>query len=480
MSNPAIKRLFRREAVAAARLTHSNIVSVFDTGEHNGAPFIVMEYLGGGSLRDRLSTGALPPEVVAQIGADACAALGHAHKMGIVHGNIRPENVLFTEAGHLKVSDFAIAKASLADPALTDPAGTYSSSHYAAPELAGGAEPDIRADLYSVGVILYESLLGMTPVAAARAAAGGVASEGRSPTPGPKDLRPETPEDLDLAIIGALQLNPTGRYQTARALERTLRPLAGGRPAAVPATQAPRRVKATPPPDTSDGRTQLSDISPPPAQPAPLPAAPPPDEERSVARSGESFLRTEGRWLIPTVLVIAAAAGIVLSIPSVRTGISNVVGPQTQQQQRRLEVSRAMAYDPPPGDGEETTRRLGLAVDGDRQTSWATSSYSRADLGGLKDGVGIYFDLGDPEELSGIKVTSVAGGWQGTVRYSDNGERWSDPGSSITAGAEQTFKTSGSHRYWMIWITKLVVTPGEGSGSNAFSVAIREIEPLAG
>ena len=477
--------MFRREAVAAARLTHSNIVSVFDTGEHDGAPFIVMEYLGGGSVRDRLDAGPLAVEEVARLGADACAALAHAHKVGIIHGNMRPENVLYTEGGHLKVSDFAIAKATLANPRLTDPEGTFSSSAYSAPELAQGGQPDARSDLYALGVILYEALTGRTPIEAARAAQATVPEGERAPTPAPRDLRPDVPEDLDLAIIGCLQKNPEGRFQNARALERTLRPLAGGPVVPAPPTApVPPRAKVARQPRSDAGATRLT--SAPPAAAPPAPAAPPPEfaEERRVPAhraKGDSFLRTEGRWLLPTVLVIAAAAALVFSIPSLRTGIGNVVAPLQQQEEQAepLKISRALAYDPPPGDGEETSRRLGQAVDGNPQTSWATSSYSRAKFGGLKDGVGIYFDLGSARELSGIKVSSITGGWKGAVRYSEDGESWSDPGPSVTASADQTFETSGSHRYWMIWITDLVVTPGEGTGANQYTVAIREIEPLA-
>jgi eukaryotic-like serine/threonine-protein kinase len=475
--------MFRREAVGAARLTHSNIVSVFDTGEHDGAPFIVMEYLGGGSVRDRLNSGPLEPQEVARLGADACAALAHAHKVGIIHGNMRPENVLYTEGGHLKVSDFAIAKATLANPRLTDPDGTFSSSAYSAPELAKGGQPDERSDLYALGVILYEALTGMTPIEAARAAQAAAPEGERVPTPAPSDLRPGVPEDLDLAIIGCLQKNPEGRFQNARALERTLRPLAGGPVVPAPsAAPAPPRAAVARQRRSDAGATRLTE-PPPPARPAP--AAPPPEfaEERRVPAhraKGDSFLRTEGRWLLPTVLVIAAAAALVFSIPSLRTGIGNVVAPlQPGEQAEPLRISRALAYDPPPGDGEETSRRLGQAVDGNPETSWATSSYSRAEFGGLKDGVGIYFDLGSARELSGIKVSSVAGGWKGAVRYSEDGRSWSDPGPSITASADHTFETSGSHRYWMIWITELVITPGEGTSANRYTVAIREIEPLA-
>jgi serine/threonine protein kinase len=480
VSDPAVKHLFRREAVAAARLTHSNIVSVFDTGEHNGAPFIVMEYLGGGSLRERLAAGPLAPAAVAEIGAEICAALAHAHKVGVAHGNIRPENVLFTEAGHLKVSDFAIAKAALANPRLSDP-GTPGGNMYAPPELVAGREPDARSDIYSLGAILYECSVGQTPADAARAARG---DAGRpAPTPGPRDLRPEIPEELELAIIGAIQKDPAARFQSARSMEKALRRLASGAsPAPRPAPAPPPRVRATPQPQELSQPTQADHL--PAAQGrrrAPLP--PPPEEEVPRAaparHKADSFLRTEGRWLLPTVLVIAAAAALVFTIPSLRTGIGNVVAPQTGEQAEPLQVTKAAAYDPPPGDGEETSRRLGDAIDGNPQTSWATSSYSRADLGGLKDGVGIFIDLGSAHELSGLKVSSVTGGWEGAVRYSDDGRSWNAPGSPETAGTDHTFETSGSHRYWMVWITELVLTSGEGTRANPYSVAIREIVPLA-
>lgn len=485
MADPAIRRLFRREAVAAAKLTHSNIVSVFDTGEHNGAPFIVMEYLGGGSLRDRLAKGRLEPQAAAKVGAEVCAALNHAHKVGIIHGNIRPENVLFTESGHLKVSDFAIAKVALVNSRLTDPGGTQAINPYAAPEVALGAEPDVRSDLFSVGAILYEAVVGKTPATAAAEAAGGAVAdpEHRPPTPGPRDLRPGIPEDLDLAIIGALQRDPSARFQTARSLERTLRPLAPSAsvPPAKTSTTAPR-VAVTPRPQ-GPAETQLSGavVPPPPRHNSP----PAPREDSAPSRraprgGGDSFLRAEGRWLLPTLLVIAAAA-LVFSIPALRSGIGDVVGQglQPQQPAEPIEIAQAFAYDPPPGDGEEGNRRLGQAIDGDPQTSWATSSYSRPPLGGLKDGVGIYVDLGAAQELSGIRVTSVTGGWMGTVRFSDDGRTWSDPGNSETVDVDHTFEVSGSHRYWMIWITELVRTEGEGNASNPYAVAIREIEPLA-
>lgn len=478
-TEPAVRRLFREEAVATAQLVHANIVSVFDTGEHNGAPFIVTEYLGGGSLRDRLKRGPLPAETVCRIGIQICAALGHAHKAGIVHGDMRPENVLFTEAGHVKVSDFAIAKAAWAGSGITNPAGAGRTDAYTPPEHRRHQGPDIRSDLYSVGVILYECATGTTPAAAAAERPSPQGAAERPPIPGPRDLEPSVPRELDLAIIGALQRDPAARFQTARALEKTLRRVTGSTedpppPAAIPIAgpSQPRR----PEPGPTQPRTPVRPAE---ETEAVIPAAAAPPVSPALSSRRESFLKSEGRWLLPAALVMLAAAALVLFIPTLRSGIESVVAPQRGLPPAPLEVAAIDAYDPPPGDGVEGNRRLGFAIDGDPQTSWSTSSYSRPDLGGLKDGVGVFVDLGRERELQGLRVRSVTGGWDGVVRVSDDGVNWSEPGASVTVTEDHTFDVSGSHRYWMIWITNLVLTEGEGTANNPYAVAIREITPLA-
>ena len=449
----AIKRLFRVEALAAARLSHSNIISVFDTGEHEGVPFLVMEYLGGGSLREILDNGPIHPLRAAEWGGDVCAALAHAHQAGIVHRDIRPENILFTETGHLKVTDFAIAKAALGSPEVAGSA-TGANSAYACPE----RDPDGRGDLYSLGVVLFECLVGVTPD---RAQAHAEPEGGPPAVPRPGSLRPGIPMELDAAVLKLLARDPAKRFPSAQALRSTLLGL-------------------------------LEDLAPPPA-PAPAPQPPAtraPQRRAEAARAGaaepparaprEGFLRTEGRWLLPTLLVIAAAVAVALMVPSVRSGIDRVINaPGEDARGSPVQIARGFDYDPPPGDGRENSERAGQAFDGNQSTTWSTTSYRTADFGRLKDGVGLAFDLGSARELSGVRVTSVAGGWEGSLLFSEDGRTWSSPGEGETVDSDHTFQAGGTHRYWMVWITNLVRTPGEGTSENVYAVAIREVEPLA-
>lgn len=458
-SEGATKRLFRVEALAAARLTHANITSVFDTGEHGGAPFLVMEYLGGGSLRDILTNGAIHPLRAAEWAAEICSALAQAHQSGIVHGDLRPENVLFTEGGHLKVSDFAIARAAV----NTRSAGsnTGSTSAYACPE----PNPDFRGDLYSLGVVLFESLVGVTPDKAATPGAGKSAPA----IPRPGQIRPGIPMELDAAVLKLLSADPARRFPSALSVRSTLESL-------VDEAQPPARHAAP----QGSARTSVSapapQISTHESRPAHTQSVPRTAPVRTAPR--QSFLRTEGKWLL-LIVFLAAAVGAVLAFPGLRPELpGSEVPPERPEASTPLQVVRSFDFDPPPGDNRENTARIPAAFDKDPATSWATSSYKTADFGRLKDGVGIAFDLGTVRKLSGIKVSSVAGGWQASLRSSDDGTTWSAPGAGMTAGADQVFAAEGEHRYWMVWITSLVKTPGEGTTDNVFAVAIKEIEAL--
>ena len=113
-------------------------------------------------------------------------------------------------------------------------------------------------------------------------------------------------------------------------------------------------------------------------------------------------------------------------------------------------------------------------------TAWHTSSYSSGDFGGLKQGLGLWFDLGAATGLRDIEVLSLAEGWSGALRFSDDARSWSPPGPIEEVGADHVFPAEGAHRYWMIWITKLTTTPGLGSPPDPYTVGIREVEPYPG
>jgi hypothetical protein len=473
------RRRFRTATLAAARLTHPNICSVFDTGEFEDTPFIVMEYMPGGTLKDRLGEASLDAAGAAEIGSRLCGALDHAHRQGIVHGDLKPENVLFTESGYLKVSDFALAGAMRLGEQSQERRAAIASSPYLAPEQKLGRGPDARSDLYSLGMILSELAAqsrepaaspasdpdgtAASPAAAPDGTAAGAASAEESDDPSRLFAR---------AVAKATAINPDDRFSSAEELQKALVEIVGKRLGQAAQMRAAAQAEARP------GGVRSAAVAGKPRRVRAEPVAPMVDQDPDPP--SDSFLRTEGRWLLPTIAVILAAIALVLAVPAVRNTVGDVVRKTTSLGIGRtasIPVASQQPYDPPPGDGQENNAKARLAFDDDPSSYWATTSYRTAEFGNLKPGVGLAFDLGSPKQLSKIDVKSVTGGWQGSIRYSDDGTNFSDPPASQTAGQDHVFEVTGTHRYWMLWITRLVVTSGEGNGNNSYSVGIADIDP---
>lgn len=219
--DPAVVARFQREALAAAALSHPNIVAVFDTGQDEDTRYIVMEYLAGESLAQLVRRrGPLPAHETVQIGTQIARALAAAHRAGIVHRDIKSANVMLDEHGTVKVLDFGIAR-SAASTSLTQTAMVMGSASYLAPEVIRGQSADARSDIYALGCVLYELLTGRPPFTGELPAA--ILHQHNTAVPrAAKDLNPAIPAGLDALIMQMLAKNPSQRPQRASQLVSAL------------------------------------------------------------------------------------------------------------------------------------------------------------------------------------------------------------------------------------------------------------------
>lgn len=299
-SDEAFVKRFRREAQAAANLSHPNIVGIFDWGQEGSTYFIVMELVEGRSLRDVLrDEGPLLPRRALEIGTEVAAALSVAHRSGLVHRDVKPGNMLLAADGTVKVTDFGIARAWDDSSELTKTGAVIGTATYFSPEQAQGAPADERSDIYALGVVMYEMLTGRppfsgeSPVAVAYQHVSAVADQ-------PSIDNPDIPPDLDRIVMRALDKDPELRYQTADDLRHDLLVfLRGETPPTVPPADAP---------------TQIMQPS-----PVPPPTATPDEIYRQVAPPEQP--RSQLPFIITTfALVVALAVGIFLLLRALAPG----------------------------------------------------------------------------------------------------------------------------------------------------------------
>src|SRR3954451_19852417 len=211
---------FRREAKNAAGLSHPNIVSIYDRGEAEGTYYIAMEYLDGKSLKELiLERGPAPVSVAVDYARQILAALRFAHRNGLVHRDIKPHNVLVDGEGHLKVTDFGIARAGASQ--MTEEGSIIGTAQYLSPEQARGTQVDQTSDLYSLGIVLYEMLTGAVPFTGDSPVE--IAMKHLSATPPSVSVkRPDVPRSLDQVVLRALAKDPSARYQSAEEMDADL------------------------------------------------------------------------------------------------------------------------------------------------------------------------------------------------------------------------------------------------------------------
>ena len=330
---------FRREALAVAKLIHPNIVQVYDTGVDAYRHYIVMEYVEGKSVAQLLQTkGRLGAEATAEIGIQACAGLEYAHRQGIIHRDVKPGNLMVIggpagrrrrdSSAHepptgemtIKLTDFGIARAT-AQSRLTQVGSVVGTAAYLAPEQARGEEATPAADVYALGVVLYQLLTGRLPWEGSTLAELAIRRENERPLP-PTSYDPDVPETLSAAVLRSLEGEAGG------ALLLGARPLAGARRR--PARQATRRrpsdelptdMLSAGPANSPTRRMEPDPVTPvapqpiarrrPPA-PAPRPVAAAPPAARAERSAGSRFARALGILLLIAILAALIAGAVLL------------------------------------------------------------------------------------------------------------------------------------------------------------------------
>jgi eukaryotic-like serine/threonine-protein kinase len=321
-----LRERFVREARMAARLSHPNIVQVFDAGEEDGRPFIVMECVRGETVADELRRhGKLSPARVVDLGLQVCGGLEHAHVSGLVHRDVKPQNILLREDGAVKIADFGIARAAEATK-LTQIGSVLGTAAYLAPEQAAGEPVTAAADIYSLGVVLYQLLTGRPPYEFGSLAEIVVKQREEAITP-IRDLEPSVPERLEAVVMRCLARNPAYRPASAAELAHEL------------AAASPEPPTVPLPPETGVRATDVATV-PLAAETRARPAARPP--RRDFALPGRAV------WAIVAALAVLAAVVIGFAV----AGLDGGAEPAPQERAPQIEPI------PPADDAAQQARNL--------------------------------------------------------------------------------------------------------------------------
>jgi eukaryotic-like serine/threonine-protein kinase len=422
---------FRREARAVAQLNHPHVVGVIDAGEDGGTPYIVFEHVDGETLKDRIRRhGRLPVAEAIAYAIEIARALGAAHERGIVHRDVKPQNVLVDGEGTAKVTDFGIAR-TLDQDGLTADGRVLGTTDYVSPEQALGHAVTGQSDLYSLGIVLFEMLTGDVPFKGENQVAVAM-KHVREELPDVQVLRPEVASALAAIVDRATAKELDQRYADDRQLIADLEHAL--------ATEAARAGQVT-----GEATQVLKTL--------------PPGAARRVAHPGR----------IAAVLALAGVAMAVAAVlllvgggeDRITRGTGTVPGVQAPKglQQVSLGQSGARDFDPPPGDGEEHRDEAPAAIDRDRSSTWSTETYKAFS----KPGVGIYVDAKPSLAAKQLTVFTPTPGWSGKVFVARSGppstvEGWTELGTidRATSRTNIALDTAGNRfRYYLVWITKL-------------------------
>jgi len=443
---------FRREAVAAARLSHPHIVAVFDTWTDDGFEGIVMELVRGTTLRAVLDEeGTLSPRRVAAVGAQVADALEVAHRGGLIHRDVKPGNILLTEDGRVLVTDFGIAKASEATSDLTEIGQVVGTAKYLSPEQVEGRPLDPRSDIYALGVVLYEAASGRPPFAADNVTATALARLHAQPV-SPGSLRPDIPPALDAIVMKAMARRPEDRFPTAAAMRDALEhvDLRPGPPGDATTSLRPDPTAGYPVAATSTYAAPATSAYPPVA-PGPAPVA----ARRTVTAPGGD--RRSWPALALLVLVVAATLGLVGALLGRTEPARDLFRHTPLGGGDPLEVTAVADFDP-EGAGGEHREEVANLVDGNPDTTWRTEQYN-SELTSQKRGVGVVLTLASPSSVSEVGVTTATAGWAAEVYVADGAapglDGWGEPRASASnLSGDHTFDVDGADgQAVLMWLT---------------------------
>ena len=411
---------FRREARAVAQLSHPNIVTVIDRGEEDGKQFIVFELVEGDNLKELVERGGpLPVRRVLELGLEVGRALAFAHERGLVHRDVKPQNVLLDGDGRAKVTDFGIVR-SLDAVGHTETGTVLGTSHYIAPEQARGEKVDAKTDVYSFGVVLYELLTGNVPYPGDNFLSVAM-KHVNDPIPNVLDTRPDTPLRL------------------ANLIERLLAKQPADRPTSMDEVVAELQAVLADV-DAKEGEEGTMIMR--------RPAAAPARRRRQQAPRARRDRRIP-LWLLLLAGAILAAVAIGLVLAA-RGGDEPDGGSATGAPVRLEGVA---SYDPQGDDKVEHPERVADATDGDPSSYWTTSTYF-GDFS--KDGVGLVLEAnGNPKRLV---VTTDTPGYTAEIRAGSSREWPFDAvvGPAKTVAASTTWDLADADGpYFVVWITEL-------------------------
>ena len=449
---------FRREARAVAQLSHPHIVGVIDAGEEDGRPYIVFEFVPGETLKERIRRlGRLEIEEAIAYAIEIARALSAAHARGIVHRDVKPQNVLIDAEGSAKVTDFGIARM-LEEDGLTADGRVLGTTDYVSPEQALGHDVNGQSDLYSLGIVLYEMLVGDVPFHGDNQVAVAM-KHVREDLPDVQIRRPEVSASL-AAIVDRLTDKDLGRrYPDALTVVSQLETAL--------AVEVARSGQTT-----GEATAVLRTL---------------PDATRRGLP-----LRT--RWRVPLVgLLLIVAAGAVVAGVLVKeardrttrgTGVTRVQAPPATE---FVSVKRTSADDfDPLGDEEEHGDEVAKAVDREPNTAWDTESYENGDLGD-KAGVGLTIDADPGVDARYLIVETPKPGWTATIYAAQAGagrpetlSGYTRVGGGDVTAREQRFslETGGERfRYYLVWITKLPPVEDGESGGKAEITEVQLLRP---